>query len=122
MPPSLPLSDHLTQPICEATIQLIQNIQCVNPRTLQFLVSRQEFYFIQLNPPLQLQHTITHIITPLHILKTQILLPHPQNLFHQQITIPTQPHIKTLPYPIQSPITTQHPTNHFIPHTPPIIP
>ncbi|WP_222590920.1 hypothetical protein, partial [Staphylococcus pasteuri] len=62
------------------------------------------------------------IITPIHILKTQILLPHAGELFTQQLRIPNQQHIQTLPYPIQSPITTQHPLNHFIPHSRTIIP
>ncbi|WP_222125388.1 hypothetical protein, partial [Staphylococcus hominis] len=47
---------------------------------------------------------------------------HPPSLFHKPIPLPPQQQIQTLGYPIQSPITTQHPTNHFIPHSPTIIP
>ncbi|WP_222121652.1 hypothetical protein, partial [Staphylococcus haemolyticus] len=65
---------------------------------------------------------ITEMITAIHIVKTQVLLPDPANLFHQHLSIPQQQQIQTLPYPIQSPITTQHPSNHFIPHSATIIP
>ncbi|WP_145365181.1 ATP-binding protein, partial [Staphylococcus epidermidis] len=90
--------------------------------TLEFLVSRDQFFFIHLNPPLQLQHTITQIITPIHILKTQVLVPDRQSLFAHKISIPHQNQIQTLPYTIQSPITTQHPTSRFMPHALTIIP
>ncbi|WP_313956017.1 ATP-binding protein, partial [Staphylococcus epidermidis] len=76
-------------------MQLIQNIKYLNPPTVQFLVSAHQFFFIHLNPPLQLQHTITQIITRIHILKTQILLPHPQSLFPHKISIPHQNQIQT---------------------------
>ncbi|WP_398574715.1 ATP-binding protein, partial [Staphylococcus epidermidis] len=74
LPPSLPLSNKLTHPISHPPIQLIKNIKYLNPPTVQFLLSPHQFFFIHLNPPLQLHHTITQIITPIHILKTQILV------------------------------------------------
>ncbi|WP_145400249.1 ATP-binding protein, partial [Staphylococcus epidermidis] len=81
LPPSVRLSNKLTHPISHPPIQLIQNIKYLNPPTLQFLLSPHQFFFIHLNPPLQLHHTITQIITAIHILKTQILLPNRQSLF-----------------------------------------
>ncbi|WP_398570975.1 hypothetical protein, partial [Staphylococcus aureus] len=56
LPPSLPLSPTLPQPISDPPIQFMQNIKYLNPPTLQFLLSPHQFFFIQLNPPLQLHH------------------------------------------------------------------
>src|SRR5690625_3226455 len=60
--PSLSLSEDLRQRMCEAAVQLAQNINYVNAGTVEFLVTGDEFYFIEVNPRFQVEHTITEMI------------------------------------------------------------
>ena len=71
--PSVGLSNSLRERICEAAIQLMENIKYVNAGTVEFLVSGDEFFFIEVNP-VQVEHTITEMITGIDIVKTQILV------------------------------------------------
>ena len=70
--PSVGLSNSLRERICEAAIQLMENIKYVNAGTVEFLVSGDEFFFIEVNP--RVEHTITEMITGIDIVKTQILV------------------------------------------------
>ena len=115
--PSVALSDDLRERICEAAIQLMENIEYVNAGTVEFLVSGEEFYFIEVNPRVQVEHTITEMITGVDIVKTQILVADGENLFDEEISMPSQADIKTLGYAIQCRITTEDPTNDFMPDT-----
>lgn len=72
--PSVGLSNSLRERICEAAIQLMENIKYVNAGTVEFLVSGDEFFFIEVNPRVQVEHTITEMITGIDIVKTQILV------------------------------------------------
>lgn len=115
--PSVALLDDLRERICEAAIQLMENIEYVNAGTVEFLVSGEEFYFIEVNPRVQVEHTITEMITGVDIVKTQILVADGENLFDEEISMPSQADIKTLGYAIQCRITTEDPTNDFMPDT-----
>ena len=55
-------------------LQLMNNIRYVNAGTVEFLVSGDEFFFIEVNPRVQVEHTITEMITGIDIVKTQILV------------------------------------------------
>ncbi|WP_458860461.1 ATP-binding protein, partial [Staphylococcus epidermidis] len=81
---------------------------------MQFIydLDHNQFYFIQMNTPIQLQHPLTQILTPLHLLKLQLKLPIPHPLpFKQQ-------HISINPHPIDFRLTPQTPYTNFIPSPP----
>ena len=67
--PSVGLSSTLRQRICDAAIQLMENIKYVNAGTVEFLVSGDEFFFIEVNPRVQVEHTITEMVTELILLR-----------------------------------------------------
>ena len=67
--PSVGLSNKLRERICDAAIQLMENIKYVNAGTVEFLVSGDEFFFIEVNPRVQVEHTITEMITGIDIVK-----------------------------------------------------
>ena len=67
--PSVGLSPTLRQRICDAAIQLMENIKYVNAGTVEFLVSGDEFFFIEVNPRVQVEHTITEMVTGIDIVK-----------------------------------------------------
>lgn len=102
-------------------LQLMNNIRYVNAGTVEFLVSGDEFFFIEVNPRVQVEHTITEMITGIDIVKTQILVADGANLFDERVSMPQQEEIQTLGYAIQCRITTEDPSNDFMPDSGTII-
>ncbi|UXU49182.1 pyruvate carboxylase [Staphylococcus arlettae] len=115
--PSVALPDALREKICEAALDLSRKIKYVNAGTVEFLVSGNEYYFIEVNPRVQVEHTITEMITGVDIVKTQILVADGASLFSDSIAMPQQEEIQTLGYAVQCRITTEDPTNDFMPDT-----
>ncbi|MBI5972143.1 pyruvate carboxylase [Staphylococcus caledonicus] len=119
--PSVGLSSDLRERICDAALQLMHDIKYVNAGTVEFLVSGDEFFFIEVNPRVQVEHTITEMITGIDIVKTQILVADGANLFDERIEMPKQEDVQSLGYAIQCRITTEDPTNDFMPDSGTII-
>lgn len=119
--PAYGLDDAIRDKLCEAALQLMNHVGYVNAGTVEFLVSGDEFYFIEVNPRVQVEHTITEKVTGIDIVKTQILIADGENLFDDVIRMPAQEAIETNGYAIQSRITTEDPLNDFAPDTGKII-
>ncbi|MBB6283975.1 pyruvate carboxylase [Geobacillus subterraneus] len=115
--PSVSLSDELRQRICEAAVQLMRSVGYVNAGTVEFLVSGDEFYFIEVNPRIQVEHTITEMITGIDIVQSQILIADGFSLHSHEVGIPKQEDIRINGYAIQSRVTTEDPLNNFMPDT-----
>jgi pyruvate carboxylase len=115
--PSVSLSSSLRDKICEAAVQLMKNVGYINAGTVEFLVAGDEFYFIEVNPRIQVEHTITEMITGIDIVQTQILVAEGYSLFSKEIGIPSQEEIQINGYAIQSRVTTEDPLNNFMPDT-----
>ncbi|MEY8189260.1 pyruvate carboxylase [Peribacillus simplex] len=115
--PSVSLSEDLRERICEAAVKLAKNIDYVNAGTVEFLVANGEFYFIEVNPRVQVEHTITEMITGIDIVQSQIMVAEGHELHGKKIGIPEQSGIKTHGYAIQSRVTTEDPLNNFMPDT-----
>ncbi len=114
--PSVTLSDQVRQQICDAAVQLAQHVGYLNAGTVEFLVEGEEFFFIEVNPRVQVEHTITEMITDIDIVQSQVLIASGLDL-HQDIDIPNQEEIATKGYSIQCRITTEDPLNNFYPDT-----
>ncbi len=115
--PSVSLSTSLRMRICDAAVDLMKKIKYVNAGTVEFLVSGDDFYFIEVNPRVQVEHTITEMITGVDIVKTQILIADGESLHDEAIAMPRQDEIHTLGYAIQCRITTEDPTQDFMTDT-----
>lgn len=115
--PSVSLSNDLRERICEAAVKLAKNVNYVNAGTMEFLVANGEFYFIEVNPRVQVEHTITEMVTGIDIVQSQIQIAEGYNLHGSEIGIPQQADIKTIGYAIQSRVTTEDPENNFMPDT-----
>ncbi len=115
--PSVSLSDELRQRICEAAVKLMKSVGYVNAGTVEFLVSGDEFYFIEVNPRIQVEHTITEMITGIDIVQSQILIADGFPLHSHEVGIPKQEDIRINGYAIQSRVTTEDPLNNFMPDT-----
>ncbi len=115
--PSVSLSDDLRDRINNAAVHLMKNVRYINAGTVEFLVSGEEFYFIEVNPRVQVEHTVTEMITGIDIVQTQILVAEGFELHGKEIDIPKQEKILTLGFAIQSRVTTEDPLNNFMPDT-----
>ncbi len=109
--------NQLREDICEAAVQLAQNVSYINAGTVEFLVANGEFYFIEVNPRVQVEHTITEMITGVDIVQTQILVAKGHDLHSKEVGIPKQEDIFTHGFAIQSRVTTEDPLNDFMPDT-----
>ena len=116
--PSVSLSTDLREKICLAAVQLMKNVDYINAGTVEFLVTESgEFYFIEVNPRVQVEHTITEMVTGIDIVQTQILIADGEDLHSKRINIPKQENIRCHGYAIQSRVTTEDPSNGFMPDT-----
>ncbi|WP_096154775.1 pyruvate carboxylase [Bacillus sp. FJAT-45066] len=115
--PSVSLSEQLRDDICQAAVNLMENVNYVNAGTVEFLVSNGKFYFIEVNPRIQVEHTITEMITGVDIVQSQIMIAQGHCLFSDEIGIPSQDEIVINGFAIQSRVTTEDPLNGFMPDT-----
>ena len=115
--PSNSISEELRNRICDAAVKLMKNVSYINAGTVEFLVAGDEFYFIEVNPRIQVEHTITEMITGIDIVHAQIKVAQGQNIHSQEVGIPQQDKIPLFGFAIQSRVTTEDPANDFMPDT-----
>ena len=113
--PSFNLPEAMRQKLAAASIQLMENVAYVNAGTVEFLVSNDDFYFIEVNPRIQVEHTITELVTGIDIVKAQIKIAEGLELFSKEMGIPQQEDIQILGYAIQGRVTSEDPLNDFAP-------
>lgn len=114
--PCVSISNDLREQICSSAVQLMQHVEYVNAGTVEFLLDGTNYYFIEVNPRVQVEHTITELITDIDIVIAQIRIAEGQNL-HADIGIPEQKDIFIHGAAIQCRITTEDPVNQFLPDT-----
>ncbi|OQO71280.1 pyruvate carboxylase [Enterococcus villorum] len=114
--PCVSMSNEQRERICEAAVQLMKHVGYVNAGTVEFLVEGNDFYFIEVNPRVQVEHTITEMITDVDIVTTQLLIAQGKDL-HKEIGLPQQADIQLNGSAIQCRITTEDPLNNFLPDT-----
>ncbi|GKS54352.1 pyruvate carboxylase [Enterococcus mundtii] len=114
--PCVSMNEQQRQRICQAAVQLMKHVGYVNAGTVEFLVENDEFYFIEVNPRVQVEHTITEMITDVDIVTTQLLIAQGKDL-HKEIGLPQQSEIKIKGSAIQCRITTEDPLSNFLPDT-----
>ena len=115
--PSNSISKELRQRICDAAVKLMKNINYINAGTVEFLVAGDEFYFIEVNPRIQVEHTITEMITGIDIVHAQIKVAQGYALHGKEIKMPQQQDIPLFGFAIQSRVTTEDAQNDFMPDT-----
>lgn len=116
--PSVSLPEDLRIRICDAALQLMETAGYINAGTVEFLVTpNHEFYFIEVNPRVQVEHTITEMITGIDIVQSQIRIAEGYALSEPEIGIAGQEAINTRGYAIQCRVTTEDPARNFVPET-----
>ena len=120
--PAFSVPDEVRKQIFEASVRLAKHVGYSNAGTLEFLVdANNNAYFIEMNPRVQVEHTITEMVTGVDIVQTQILVAEGYTLDSEEIGIGSQEDVKCNGYSIQTRITTEDPMNNFLPDTGKII-
>ena len=116
--PAIAISSELRERICEDALKIAREVNYVSAGTVEFLVDKHgNHYFIEMNPRIQVEHTVTEMITGIDIVQSQILIAQGYTLDSHKINIPSQESIRTRGYSIQCRVTTEDPSNSFAPDT-----
>ncbi|MEQ8473527.1 MAG: pyruvate carboxylase [Marinoscillum sp.] len=114
--PSVGLKDETREKLYEYALRITKQVNYNNVGTVEFLVDANEnIYFIEVNPRVQVEHTITEEITGIDIVRSQIEIARGYTLDDPRIFIKSQEDIKINGYAIQCRITTEDPENNFKP-------
>ena len=116
--PSVTLSKELRLRICDAAVQLMKHVGYISAGTVEFLVTPDDrFYFIEVNPRIQVEHTITEMITGVDIVQSQLLIADGCSLHSPEIGLPQQSDIPCNGHALQCRVTTEDPSHSFMPDT-----
>lgn len=115
--PSVGLPDAVRLQLCEAAVKIAQSIGYYSAGTVEFLLDldTHEWFFIEMNPRIQVEHTVTEVITGIDIVRSQCLIALGHSLFSDEVGIPQQDEIPRNGYAIQARITTEDPEKNFAP-------
>src|SRR6201996_2699803 len=115
--PSFGLPEKIVQELCDAAVRIAREIRYDNAGTIEFLydLDKHEWFFIEMNPRIQVENTVTEVITGLDLVRAQILISQGHSLHGPEVNMPQQPDIQRNGYAIQCRVTTEDPENKFMP-------
>ena len=115
--PAPVLNPQTRQALLDASVAIGKEVQYQHAGTVEFLVDvdTNKYYFIEVNPRIQVEHTVTEQVTGIDLVKSQILVAQGSPLSHDDIGIPTQDSVKVNGFAIQCRVTTEDPSNDFLP-------
>ena len=116
--PALSITEEQRQNICSDALKIAKAVNYRSAGTVEFLVDHEgNHYFIEMNPRIQVEHTVTEMTTGIDIVQAQILIAEGYSLDSDKINIKSQEDIKPRGYAIQCRLTTEDPINGFAPDT-----
>ena len=116
--PAFSVDQSIRNALYEDAIKISKAVGFVNAGTLEFLVDKQgNHYFIEMNPRIQVEHTVTEMVTGIDLVRSQILIAEGRPLSDPEIGIASQADVTTRGYSIQCRVTTEDPANNFAPDT-----
>ena len=100
-------------------VKISRHVGYVNAGTVEFLVdsSTGKHYFIEMNPRIQVEHTVTEMVTGIDLVRAQILIAEGYPLSDPRIGLASQEDLRVNGYAIQCRVTTEDPANSFAPDT-----
>ncbi|HTL15701.1 MAG TPA: pyruvate carboxylase, partial [Patescibacteria group bacterium] len=115
--PSYGLPQNVIDQLCEAAVRVAKQIRYDNAGTIEFLydLDKHEWFFIEMNPRIQVEHTVTEVITGQDLVRAQILIAQGYPLHSPQVGMPVQQKVARNGYAIQCRLTTEDPENKFMP-------
>ena len=116
--PAFSLDPDVRERICEDAVRIAKHVGYSNAGTLEFLVDKNgDYYFIEMNTRVQVEHTVTEEVTGIDIVQSQILIAEGCKLSDPEINIQSQDDVQVRGYSIQCRITTEDPKKGFMPDT-----
>lgn len=114
--PSMGLAPETLNKLYGYAVGIASAVKYNNLGTVEFLVdSRENIYFIEVNPRIQVEHTVTEMITGVDLIKTQIFIASGFKLSAPEIGLGDQNKIPKTGFAMQCRITTEDPVNNFKP-------
>jgi pyruvate carboxylase len=115
--PAVGLADSIRRALADAAVTLARAAGYVNAGTVEFLVDVDsgEWYFIEVNPRIQVEHTVTEMVTGIDLVRCQIQVAQGHALHGAEMNLPAQDRIPLYGYALQCRITTEDAQNNFVP-------
>lgn len=115
--PAPNLSKKVAAELHEAALAIARNVGYYCAGTVEFLLDTEtnKFYFIEVNPRIQVEHTVTEEVTGIDLIRSQILVSCGYKLGDQSQGLPNQSEVQVVGSAIQCRVTTEDPWNQFRP-------
>lgn len=114
--PAISLRQETKRKLYDYAVRICKQVNYDNVGTVEFLVDKKEnVYFIEVNPRIQVEHTVTEEVTGIDIVKNQILIAAGHKLTDAAINIQSQAQVNCSGVAIQCRVTTEDPSNGFKP-------
>src|SRR5437773_267444 len=115
--PAANLAAGIRSELCDAAVQLTRKAGYRNAGTVEFLcdVDSQKWYFIEVNPRIQVEHTVTEMVTGIDLVRSQILIAQGHKLHEAPLALPRQESVPLNGAALQCRVTTEDPANNFAP-------
>jgi pyruvate carboxylase len=103
--------------LCEAALNIGRAVQYRGAGTVEFLQDADtgKFYFIEVNPRIQVEHTVTECATGIDLVKAQLRLAAGARIGTPESGVPLQKDIRVSAHALQCRVTTEDPENNFVP-------
>lgn len=114
--PAFSVKPEIRERLYEDAVKIAKAVNYTNAGTVEFLVDKEgNYYFIEMNPRIQVEHTVTEMVTGIDIVRAQILIAEGRALDDPLINIRRQEDVEMNGYAIQCRVTTEDPANNFAP-------
>ncbi len=114
--PAFNLPESAKQEVYNYAVAICKSVNYNNVGTVEFLVDQTgKVYFIEVNPRIQVEHTVTEMVTGIDLVKTQIRIAQGHELHGPIVALPRQDEVRINGFAIQCRITTEDPENDFMP-------
>lgn len=114
--PAFSVPESIRKELHSDAVKIAKEIGYVNAGTVEFLVDKEgNHYFIEMNPRIQVEHTVTEMVTGIDLVQSQLLVAEGYALDSPEIDIKSQDDVQVNGYSIQCRITTEDPKNNFAP-------
>jgi pyruvate carboxylase len=116
--PSVALDERVRHELCDASVRIAKEIGYDNAGTIEFLydLDTKDWFFIEMNPRIQVEHTVTEQITGIDLVRAQILIAQGAELHGLDLALPAQDAIPRMGFAVQCRVTTEDPENKFTPN------
>jgi len=115
--PATNLPSSIRDELCGAAVDLARKAKYRNAGTVEFLydVDAQKWYFIEVNPRIQVEHTVTEMVTGIDLVRAQILVAQGHKLHEETMALPRQEKVPLYGAALQCRVTTEDPEKNFAP-------